>query len=214
MRIVLLGPAGAGKGTQAQRLCDRFDVPHVSTGDILRSPEVSDSERGREAASYMAAGGLVPDAIILDVMREWLCSDAAAGGYVLDGFPRTVPQAEALEEVMTEIPPGLDHVLLVDVPDAVILDRLAGRWSCPTCGRVYSIAPASRPNLVGYCNADGSALLQRNDDTVEVIAERLAVYRRQTEPLIGFYEERGLLRRIDGVGSPDEVEERITKEIQ
>jgi adenylate kinase len=210
----MLGPAGAGKGTQAERLHERYGIPHVSTGDILRGAVKNGTEVGLKAQSFMDAGQLVPDDVVLGVMREWLLSPDAADGFILDGFPRTVPQADALIKLLEDHPPLLNHVLLIDVPDAQILERLSNRWSCPTCGRVYSAAPSNRPRIVGYCDVDDAPLLQREDDKPEVIAKRLAVYREQTAPLIGFYEARGLLRRIDGVGTTDEVTERIVKEIE
>lgn len=213
MRLILLGPAGAGKGTQAELLAARYGIPHVSTGDILRAAVANDSEVGLKAHSFMEAGSLVPDEAVLDVMREWLCSDDAKAGYVLDGFPRTVPQAEAFEKILEDSPPVLDAVILVDVPDSAILERLSVRWSCPTCGAVYSAAAQNRPLNVGYCNRDGSSLRQREDDNPEVIRHRLEVYRHQTAPLIGYYESRGFLRRVDGIGTPEEVHERVMKEI-
>ncbi|MHB8512586.1 MAG: adenylate kinase [Actinomycetota bacterium] len=213
MRLILLGPAGAGKGTQAERLVARFKIPHVSTGDILRAAVANETEVGKLAREHMESGGLVPDAVVLGVMREWLASKEATDGYVLDGFPRTVPQAEALEGILRDHPPGLNAAVLVDVPDQVILERLSVRWSCPKCGLVYSAAASNRPKNVGYCDRDGTALQQRGDDSPAVIRHRLDVYREQTAPLIGFYESRNLLKRIDGVGTPDEIEERILKEI-
>lgn len=210
----MLGPAGAGKGTQAARLRDRFGISHVATGDILRHAVNVGSDVGLKAKSYMDAGSLVPDDVVLSVMREWVNSPEASNGFVLDGFPRTCPQGEALLEMLAEHPPSLDHVLQIDVPDALIISRLATRWSCPDCGRVYNPA-TNPPHVFGICDADDhGSLIKRGDDEPDVIAHRLAVYREQTEPLISFYEERNLLRRIDGVGALDEVTERILKEIQ
>lgn len=212
MRLVLLGPPGAGKGTQATGVATRFGMPHVSTGDMLRFAVAWETEIGQRAKSYMEAGELVPDEIVLELIRLRLAQPDAAEGFVLDGFPRTIPQAEALEQLLADIGQRLEHVVVLDVPDEVIVLRISQRRSCPTCGRTYNLM-AERPREDEVCDVDRMPLFQREDDREEVVRKRLQVYREQTQPLIDFYEARGLVRRLDGVGSLDEVEERIAKEI-
>jgi adenylate kinase len=212
VRIILLGPPGAGKGTQAARLAAHFGVPHVSSGDILRFVVAWQTEIGLKAKEYMDAGELVPDELVLELLKIRLAQPDAAEGFVLDGFPRTLPQAESLDKVLAEIGQAIDVVVYFDVPDELIVLRLSARASCPTCGKTYNLL-ASPPKEDMVCDRDGTSLFQRDDDRPEVIANRLAVFRRQTFPLIKYYEERGLVRTVQGAGSKDEVLEMIVKEI-
>jgi adenylate kinase len=203
MRLILLGPPGAGKGTQAVRLAERFAVPHVATGDLLRFAVKWQTEIGLRAQSYMEAGELVPDEIVLELLRRRLSEPDAQQGFVMDGYPRNPAQANALEEILTEVGSTLDAVVSLEVDDEIIVERLSARWSCPTCGRTYK-----EP---GACRVDSTPLFQRDDDKPEVIRHRLKIFHAQTQPLIAYYETRGLLVHVDGVGSLDEVEERIAK---
>ncbi|MGH2784781.1 MAG: adenylate kinase [Actinomycetota bacterium] len=212
MRIVLLGPPGAGKGTQAVRLAERYEVPHVSTGDILRFVVAWQTDIGMRAKSFMDEGELVPDELVLELLRIRLAQDDARVGFVLDGFPRTLPQAEALDKILAEIGHAIDVALDLRVPTELIVLRLSARASCPTCGRTYNLL-GGPPKDDMKCNRDGSPLFQRDDDRPEVIQQRLGVFQRQTYPLVKYYEERGLLRAVEGVGSEDEVLERMMTEI-
>jgi adenylate kinase len=210
MRLILLGPPGAGKGTQAVRLAERYQVPHVATGDLLRFAVEWETDIGKLAKSYMEAGELVPDEIVLDLLRTRLSREDARQGFVLDGFPRNPAQADALEANLAEIGQKVDDVVSLEVPDELIVQRLSSRWSCPTCGRAYN-RPA---DAGGVCPVDGMKLFQRRDDRPEVIRKRLQVFHAQTAPLIEYYEKRGLLVHVDGVGTLDEVEERIAKALE
>ncbi|MFY9587083.1 MAG: adenylate kinase [Actinomycetota bacterium] len=212
MRIVLLGPPGAGKGTQAVRLAQHYGVPHVSTGDILRFVVSWQTDIGMKAKEYMEAGELVPDEMVLELLKIRLEQKDAQNGFVMDGFPRTLPQAEDLDDLLAEIGQRIDVVVNFDVPDELIVLRLSARASCATCGRTYNML-ASPPQDDMKCDRDGTALFQRDDDRPEVIQNRLAVFRRQTFPLIKYYDERGLLARVVGEGSEDEVTEKIIAEI-
>ena len=213
MRIVLLGPPGAGKGTQAVRLAEQYAVPHVSTGDILRFAVAWQTGIGNRARSYMDEGELVPDEIVLELLKLRLAQEDAEAGFVMDGFPRTPPQAQALDEILADIGQTIDSVLYLEVPDELIVLRLSARASCPTCGRTYNLL-ASPPKEDMICNRDGSPLFQRDDDRPEVIAQRLGVFKRQTHPLIKYYEDRGILRTVAGVGAEDEVLERMIAAIK
>lgn len=214
MRIVLLGPPGAGKGTQAVRLAERYEVPHVSTGDILRFVVAWKTDIGMRAKSYMDEGELVPDELVLELLRIRLAQDDARNsGFVLDGFPRTLPQAEDLDKILAEIGQKMDVVLDLQVPHELIVLRLSARASCPTCGRTYNLL-GGPPKDDMKCDRDGAPLFQRDDDSPAVIQQRLGVFERQTRPLVRYYEDRGLLRVVDGVGSQDEVLERMVKEIE
>jgi adenylate kinase len=206
--LVLLGPPGAGKGTQAERLTSDFDLPYYSTGIILRDAVEEGSELGREAKGYMERGDLVPDELICRVIEERLDSGEADDGFLLDGFPRTIGQAEMLERALESRGRSLTAALLVDVPDEEVIRRLSGRRTCVKNNHVYHVE-FDPPKNEGVCDQDGSRLVQRDDDKPETVKKRLAVYHEQTEPLIEWYDERGLLRRFDGTRSPEEVHSRI-----
>lgn len=197
MRIVLLGPPGSGKGTQASALEAREGIPHIASGDLLRANVRDDTELGRRARPYMDRGELVPDDLILDMMAERLSQPDAQEGYVLDGFPRTVAQAEALTQRLEELGAQLDAVIYLEVPETELLRRLSGRRTCPNCHAVYHVDTLS-PQQEGICDKCGTALVQRDDEKPEVIRKRLEVYAAQTEPLLDHYREQGLLREIDG----------------
>jgi|HigsolmetaAR201D_1030396.scaffolds.fasta_scaffold00648_31 adenylate kinase len=207
LNLILLGPPGAGKGTQAERLTQDFGLPYIATGDILRKAVADGTELGRRAKQYMDAGELVPDDVIIGVILEALDTEEAKDGFLLDGYPRTVPQAEALDEALKKVGRQLTAVLLLDVPDEEVERRLSGR-RVSRSGRVYHIE-FDPPKHPGRCDIDGSPLIQRDDDKPETIRKRLKVYHEQTEPLIDYYEERGLLRRFDGTRSPTEVHDHI-----
>lgn len=208
LNLVLLGPPGAGKGTQAERLMDDFALPYYATGNILREAVGNGSELGREAKSYMERGELVPDELICGVIAERLDSGDADDGFLLDGFPRTLGQAEMLEAALAERGRSLTAALLIDAPDEEVIRRLSGRRTCVKAGHVYHVE-FDPPKNEGVCDQDGSRLVQRDDDKPETIRKRLSEYHSQTEPLIDWYDERGLLRRFDGTLTPDEVHSRI-----
>ena len=212
MRIILLGPPGAGKGTQAPLLAARYAVPHVASGDILRYVVAWQFPIGLEAKQYMDEGELVPDELVLELLKLRLAQADARKGFVLDGFPRTLRQSEALEESLNEIGQRIDVAVYLEVPDELIILRLSARASCPTCGRTYNLL-GTPPKDDEKCDRDGTPLFQRDDDRPEVIANRLKVFHRQTRPVVKYYEDRDLLVTVDGAGSEDEVLERMAKEI-
>jgi len=208
LNLVLLGPPGAGKGTQAERLVEDFGLPYYSTGIILREAVAEESELGKEAKRYMDAGELVPDELINNVIAERLDSGEADEGFLLDGFPRTIGQAEMLEKTLAGRGRELSGVLLIDAPDDEVVRRLSGRRTCSKNSHVYHV-DFDPPKNEGVCDQDGSRLIQRDDDKPETVRKRLSVYHDQTEPLIEWYDHRGLLRRFDGTRSADEVHDRI-----
>jgi adenylate kinase len=208
LNLILLGPPGAGKGTQAQRLTEDFGLPHIATGDILRAAVADGSELGQEAEKYMQNGDLVPDDVIIGVILERIEDDDARDGFLLDGFPRTIVQADALERELDELDRRLTAVLLIDVSDDEVVRRISGRRQCVKSGHVYHVE-FDPPKHDAVCDQDGSRLIQRDDDKEETVRKRLAIYHAQTAPLIDYYDERGLLRRFDGGRSPDEVHDHI-----
>ena len=209
LNLILLGPPGSGKGTQGERLQEDFRLPYYATGDILRVAVREGTELGRKAKEYMDAGDLVPDEVIIGVIAERIQGDEAADGFILDGFPRTVPQAEALDKKMSELRREITAVIRIDVPEEEILRRLGGRRTCEkNPSHIYHVE-FDPPKEEGVCDLDGGNLVVRDDDKPEVIKNRLAQYREKTEPLGDYYDERGILNHVDGEQSPDEVEERI-----
>jgi adenylate kinase len=208
LNLVLLGPPGAGKGTQAERLVQDFGLPYYSTGIILREAVAEESELGKEAKEYMERGELVPDELISRAVAERFDSGEADNGFLLDGFPRTIGQAEVLDEILEGRGHKLTSVLLIDVPDDEVVRRLSGRRTCAQGGHVYHME-FDPPKNDGVCDQDGSRLIQRDDDKPETVRKRLAVYHDQTEPLIDWYQDKDLLVRFDGTRSPDEVHDRI-----
>jgi adenylate kinase len=208
LNLVLLGPPGSGKGTQGVRLQEDFRLPYYATGDILRAAVRDETELGKTAKEYMDRGDLVPDEVIIGVIIERLGDAESADGFILDGFPRTMPQAEALDSELQELDRGLTAALLIEVPEEEVVRRLGGRRTCAKNGHVFHVDfdPPKEPDV---CDIDGSRLQVRDDDKPEVIRHRLAQYKEKTEPLVGYYDGKGLLRRIDGAQAPDEVGDRI-----
>jgi adenylate kinase len=208
LNLILLGPPGAGKGTQAERLTEDFDLPYIATGNMLREAVAAETPLGAEAKRYMDAGELVPDEVIIGVILDRLAAGEARDGFILDGFPRTLGQAEALDDAIRRVGRRLSAALLIDVPDEELVRRLAGRRTCQAAGHPYHVE-LNPPKREGVCDIDGSPLVQRDDDRPETVRNRLQVYHRQTAPLVSFYDERGLLRRVDGVRPPTEVHDHL-----
>src|SRR5918999_128664 len=208
LNLVLLGPPGSGKGTQGERLQEDFRLPYYATGNILRAAVEEETELGRTAKEYMDRGDLVPDEVIIGVIVERLEGPEAADGFILDGFPRTTPQAEALDRELDRLGRRLTATLLIEVPEDEVVRRLGGRRTCVKNGHVFHVE-FDPPTQEGVCDIDGSRLVIRDDDKPDVIRRRLEQYEEKTEPLVAYYDEKGLLRRIDGTRSPDEVGDRI-----
>lgn len=204
MKLILLGAPGAGKGTQAEVLCKRLGIPTISTGNILRAAIKDGTPTGLKAKSYIDAGALVPDEVIIGIVDERLAQDDCRNGYILDGVPRTIAQAEALEKAGIRF----DHVISIETADEVVMGRLSGRRVCPGCGATFHVT-GNPPKQEGICDACGQALVQRKDDTAETIQNRLAVYHQETEPLKAFYEQRGLLRKVADDGGIESTNNAI-----
>jgi adenylate kinase len=210
MRLVLLGPPGAGKGTQAARLSERYAIPQISTGDILREQVQDNTMLGVRARTYMDRGEYVPDELVVQMVMGRLAEPDAEKGFILDGFPRTVPQAEALESALADADRPLSAVLKFRIADDMAVRRLSGRWTCPTCKRTYHVE-FKPPVQEGICDFDGTQLERRSDDDELTVRRRIAVYQEQTEPLERFYRDRGLLREIDAQAPEDAVTERTAE---
>ena len=209
MRIVLVGPPGAGKGTQAQVLQQTFNIPHISTGDLLRQAVREETALGKQARSYMDKGELVPDELVTAMVAERLQRPDCASGFLLDGFPRTIAQAEALAVELARSGKELDGVISIMVPRADLIERLSGRRVCRECGAMYH-ERFDPPKKAGICDRCQGTLYQRSDDNAETVSARLSVYERATAPLLSYYRDRALLYEIDGSGTPEEVSQRIT----
>jgi adenylate kinase len=209
LNLILLGPPGAGKGTQGKRLCEDFRLPYIVTGNMLRAAVADGTQLGEEAKSYMDAGELVPDDVIIGVISERVEEDDAKDGFILDGFPRTLPQAEALDDQISGLGRRLTATLLIEAPDEEVIQRISGRRVCvKNAEHIYHV-DFDPPKHEDVCDQDGARLVQREDDAADKIRRRLEVYHEQTSPLIPYYEERSLLRRFDGTRSPTEVHDHI-----
>ncbi len=211
MRVVLLGAPGAGKGTQCKRVVDKYGISHLSSGDILRQNRADGTELGKKAQSYMDSGGLVPDELIVEMMSDAIKKEGTSG-FVLDGFPRTVNQARELDEALVSDGQKIDIVLNLMIDDETIMDRMAGRKSCPKCGAVYHIKNL-KPKVEGICDNDGAELIQRPDDNPEVVANRLKTYHEQTEPVVGYYKENNTVRDIDASKDADEASALVFEQL-
>jgi len=208
MNLILLGPPGAGKGTQAQRIVERYHIPQISTGDILRAAVKDGTPLGMKAKGFMDRGQLVPDEIVIGTIEERLKAKDCDPGFILDGFPRTIPQAEALQSILTKIGKRIDHVINIEVPSEELVRRLAGRRTCKNCGAMFHLLFQS-PKKQGICDRCGGLLYQRADDNEETIRTRLKEYENQTAPLIQYYRGKKNLRSIQGMGGPDQIFDQI-----
>lgn len=213
MKLILLGPPGAGKGTQAKMLTEEFTIPQISTGDILRAAVKEGTDMGKKAKEYMDAGGLVPDEVVVGIVRDRLQESDCDNGFILDGFPRTVAQADALQASLVEMGKELDSVISLDVDAEALVERLTGRRTCKDCGRGYHVTfdPSS---VEGTCDACGGTLFQRDDDQEETIRKRLQVYADQTSPLISYYKDAGVLMELDGMQPISQVQEKMLSLLQ
>ena len=212
LRLLLIGPPGGGKGTQAKYLVEYFSIPQISTGDMLRENVQNQTSLGEKAQKFMIDGKLVPDSVILDMMKKRLDEEDCGNGYILDGFPRTIPQAEGLNDLLNEMNKILDHVVVMDVPDNLIITRLSNRRSCKGCGHVYNLI-FEPPANAGKCNECNEELYLREDDNPTTIQKRLTVFHQQTEPVIKYYSNQGIAKVIDSKGSIDTVRTEIIKNI-
>lgn len=208
MKIIMLGAPGAGKGTQAKRIAEKYNIPHISTGDIFRANIKNGTELGKKAKTYMDQGLLVPDELVCDLVVDRVAQEDAKNGYVLDGFPRTIPQAEALDAALEKINEKVDYAIDVDVPDENIINRMSGRRACVACGGTYHVVfnPTKVENV---CDACGGELILRDDDQPETVKNRLQVYHEQTQPLIDYYTKKGILKSVDGTKNMSEVFDSI-----
>ncbi len=204
MKIIMLGAPGAGKGTQAKKIAERFGIPHVSTGDIFRANIKNQTELGKKVKKIIDAGQLVPDELTIGMLMDRIHEADCGNGYVLDGYPRTIPQAENLTKALAQTGEAIDYAINVDVPDEHIVSRMSGRRSCPSCGAMYHIV-YSAPKKAGYCDSCGTELVIRDDDKPETVKNRLNVYHEQTSPLIEYYKGQGSLRTVDGTQDIEEV---------
>lgn len=204
MKIIMLGAPGAGKGTQAKRIAEKYGIPHISTGDIFRANIKNGTELGKKAKTYMDQGALVPDELVVDLVVDRVAQEDAKNGYVLDGFPRTIPQAEALDAALAKRNEKMDYAINVEVPDENIIDRMSGRRACVSCGGTYHIKynPTKKE---GICDACGGNLILRDDDQPETVKNRLQVYHEQTQPLIDYYSKQGILKEVDGTVDMNDV---------
>ena len=212
MRLLLIGPPGGGKGTQAKYLVEKFSIPQISTGDMLRENAQNGTPLGKEAQKFMTDGQLVPDSVILDMMAKRLDERDCSNGYILDGFPRTIPQAEGLDNLLDGMNQKLDYVVVMDVPDNLIITRLSNRRSCKECGHVYNLI-FEPPANAGKCNECSEELYLRDDDNPATIQERLTVFHQQTEPVIKYYSNQGITKVIDSKGSIDAIRTEILNNI-
>ena len=204
MKIIMLGAPGAGKGTQAKQIADKYSIPHISTGDIIRANIKNGTELGKKAKQYMDQGALVPDELTCDLVMDRIQQDDCKNGFVLDGFPRTIPQAEALDAALGKINEKMDYAIDVDVPDENIVNRMSGRRACLNCGAPYHLISIP-PKVEGICDRCGSEIVLREDDKPETVQKRLKVYHEQTQPLIDYYKNQGILKSVDGTQTMDEV---------
>ena len=210
MKIIMLGAPGAGKGTQAKQIAGKYSIPHISTGDIFRANIKNGTELGKKAKEYMDQGLLVPDELTCDLVVDRIGQDDCKNGFVLDGFPRTIPQAEALTDALNKLGEKMDYAIDVDVPDESIVKRMSGRRACLDCGATYHVVSIP-PKKEGICDACGSKLVLRDDDKPETVQKRLDVYHEQTQPLIDYYKEAGILKSVDGTQPMEDVFAEIVK---
>ncbi|WP_154837679.1 adenylate kinase [Staphylococcus sp. Marseille-Q1834] len=204
MNIILMGLPGAGKGTQASEIVKKFPIPHISTGDMFRKAIKDETDLGKEAKSYMDRGELVPDEVTVGIVKERISEDDAKKGFLLDGFPRTIDQAEALNNIMSELGRNIDAVINIEVPEEELMNRLTGRRICEKCGTTYHLV-FNPPKVDGVCDIDGGKLYQREDDNPETVSNRLSVNVKQSKPILEYYEEKGVLKNIDGAKDIDQV---------
>ena len=210
MRLIMLGAPGAGKGTQAKKIADKYQIPHISTGDIFRANIKNGTELGKKAKAYMDQGALVPDELVVDLVADRVKQDDCEKGYVLDGFPRTIPQAESLDEVLASMGQSIDFAIDVEVPDEHIVRRMSGRRACVGCGATYHVE-YNPPKVQDVCDACGKELVLRDDDKPETVKKRLDVYHAQTQPLIDYYQKAGVMKEVDGTQDIDVVFQDIVR---